>query len=359
MANRVYNFSAGPATLPLSVLEQVQKDFVDYKGAGMSIVEMSHRAKQYDQVHTETIASVKKLLNLSDEYDVLFMTGGASTQFALIPMNFCPAGTTAAYVNTGTWSKKAIKEAQIQGKQVTVIASSEDKNFTYIPTQWEACDDAAYVHITSNNTIAGTQYKDFPTTKAPLMADMSSDIFSRVFDVNKFSLIYAGAQKNIGPAGTCLVIVRKDLVAKGIDGLPTMFSYKTHAKENSLYNTPPVFAIYMVGLVMKWFEAQGGIAAIEEKNKAKATILNERLDRTDFYRPTVDEQYRSLMNVTFRLPTEELEKQFISEATAQGLSGLKGHRSVGGCRASIYNAFPVEGIKALVSFMDAFEKKNG
>ncbi|MBN1493474.1 MAG: 3-phosphoserine/phosphohydroxythreonine transaminase [Candidatus Omnitrophica bacterium] len=357
MTKRIYNFSAGPATLPLPVLEEAQKDFVDYKGAGMSIIEMSHRSKQYDAVHQETKAAVKRLLNISDEYDVLFMTGGASTQFAFIPMNFCTNGK-ADYVNTGSWSKKAIKEAKIQGKSVNVAASSEDKNFNYIPTSFKFSDDASYVHITANNTIAGTQYKTFPKTKAPLMADMSSDIMSKTFDVDQFGLIYAGAQKNIGPAGVCLVIVKKALLETIPEGLPTMFSYKTHAAEDSLYNTPPVFAIYIMGLVMKWLEANGGIAGMQKKNEEKAKILFDRIDKSDYYKPTVAREHRSLMNVTFRLPSEDLEKKFITEATAAGLSGLKGHRSVGGCRASIYNAFPKEGIVKLVEFMDAFEKAN-
>ncbi|MFC1809100.1 3-phosphoserine/phosphohydroxythreonine transaminase [Candidatus Omnitrophota bacterium] len=355
---RVYNFSAGPATLPLPVLEEAQKDFVDFKGAGMSIIEMSHRSKDYDQVHQETQAAVKRLLNISDDYEVLFMTGGASTQFALIPMNFCPTGV-ADYVNTGAWSGKAIKEAKIQGKTVKIAASSEDTNFNYIPDTFNFSDDASYVHITSNNTIAGTQYATFPTTKAPLMADMSSDIMSRVFDVSKFDLIYAGAQKNIGPAGVCLVIIKKSLLATAAEGLPSMFDYKTHADKSSLYNTPPVFAIYLMGLVMKWLEAQGGVAAMEKVNKEKAGILYERIGRNDFYKATVKPGSQSLMNVTFRLGSEELEKKFIAEAAAEGLSGLKGHRSVGGCRASIYNAFPQDGVVKLVEFMDAFEKANG
>jgi phosphoserine aminotransferase len=357
MANRIYNFSAGPATLPLPVLEEAQKDLVDYKGAGMSIMEMSHRSKDYDAVHQETKASVKRLLNISDDYEILFMTGGASTQFALIPMNFCVSGA-ADYVNTGAWSKKAIKEAKIQGKTVNIAASSEDANFNYIPDAFNFSDNASYVHITSNNTIAGTQFKTFPETKAPLMADMSSDIMSKPFDVDQFGLIYAGAQKNIGPAGVALVIVKKSLLDLIPEGLPSMFSYKTHADAGSLYNTPPVLPIYMVGLVMKWLEAQGGVPAMEKLNEEKAGILFDRIDNSDYYKPTVARENRSLMNVTFRLPSEDLEKKFIAEAGAAGLSGLKGHRSVGGCRASIYNAFPKEGIVKLVEFMDAFEKAN-
>jgi phosphoserine aminotransferase len=356
MAKRVFNFSAGPAVLPLPVLEEAQKDFVDFKGAGMSIIEMSHRSKEYDAVHLETIAVIKRLLKISDDYDVLFMTGGASTQFAFIPMNFCKG--KADYVNTGEWAKKAMKEAKIQGKSVNVAASSEDKNFSYIPKSFNFSNDASYVHITSNNTIFGTQYKTFPQTKAPLIADMSSDFMSKVFDANQFGLIYAGAQKNIGPAGVCLVIVKKTLLATIPEGLPTMFSYKTHAEGNSLYNTPPVFAIYIMGLVMKWLEGNGGIAAMEKANKEKAAILFDRIDKSDFYKPTVSREDRSLMNVTFRLPSEDLEKKFIKETESKGFSGLKGHRSVGGCRASIYNAFPKEGIVRLVEFMDTFEKAN-
>jgi len=359
MAKRVFNFAAGPANLPLPVLETIQKEIVDFRGTGMSIIEMSHRSKPYEEVHNEVKSLVKRLLNLSDVYEVLFMTGGASTQFALIPMNFCPTGAKAEYVNTGAWSQKAIKEAKILGKTVTVAASSEEKNFTYIPKSFNFSDDAAYVHITSNNTIFGTQYRKFPTTKAPLIADMSSDFMSRVFDANQFSMIYAGAQKNIGPAGVCLVIIKKDFLERGLPGLPTMFSYKTHAADNSLYNTPPVFAIYVMGLVLKWLEAAGGIAGIEKKNIEKGNILFDRLDKGGFYRPTVSREDRSYMNVTFRLPTEDLEKKFLKEASEHGFCELKGHRSVGGCRASIYNAFPKEGIIELVKFMDEFEKKNG
>ena len=359
MTHRVFNFSAGPAVLPLEVLETAQKELCDFRGAGMSIMEMSHRSKEYSAVHEETVAVIKRLLNLNDTFEVLFMTGGASTQFALVPMNFAPAGGTVDYINTGAWSKKAMKEAKILGKKVVVAGSSEDKNFNYIPNTFTFSSDAAYLHVTSNNTIFGTQFKTFPTVTAPLIADMSSDIMSREFDVKPFGLIYAGAQKNIGPAGVTLVIVRKDFLAKAQEGLPTMFLYKTHAEGQSLYNTPPVYAIYMMGLVMKWLERNGGIAAMQKRNEEKASLLYERIDRTDFYRATVgDPASRSLMNVTFRLPSEELEKKFIQEATAQGFSGLKGHRSVGGCRASIYNAFPKEGIVKLVEFMDQFEEKN-
>ena len=359
--NRIYNFNAGPATLPLPVLEEIQASFLNYKSSGMSITEVSHRSPWFDDVINDAVARTKRLLGLGDEFHVLFIQGGASLQFAMIPMNFLGNGDSADYVNTGTWSTKAIKEAKIQGKSHQVVASSEDRNFAYIPKNIVFNKDAVYAHITSNNTIKGTQWADFPDTGGvPIISDMSSDFMSRPLDVQKFGMIYAGAQKNIGPAGVCMVIVRDDMLGRCPDGLPSMLNYKTFADKNSMYNTPPCFSVYCVQLVLKWLEETvGGLGAMEKINKEKAAILYDFMDSSDFYNATADKDSRSLMNVTFRLPSEDLEKQFIKEATGQGMGGLKGHRSVGGCRASIYNAMPVDGIKTLVAFMTEFEKKNG
>ena len=359
--NRIYNFNAGPATLPLPVLEEIQASFLNYKSSGMSITEVSHRSPWFDDVINDAVARTKRLLGLGDEFHVLFIQGGASLQFAMIPMNFLGDGDSADYVNTGTWSTKAIKEAKIQCKSHQVVASSEDRNFAYIPKNIVFNKDAVYAHITSNNTIKGTQWADFPDTGGvPIISDMSSDFMSRPLDVQKFGMIYAGAQKNIGPAGVCMVIVRNDMLGRCPDGLPSMLNYKTFADKNSMYNTPPCFSVYCVQLVLKWLEETvGGLGAMEKINKEKAAILYDFMDSSDFYNATADKDSRSLMNVTFRLPSEDLEKQFIKEATGQGMGGLKGHRSVGGCRASIYNAMPVDGIKTLVAFMTEFEKKNG
>ena len=359
--NRIYNFNAGPATLPLPVLEEIQASFLNYKSSGMSITEVSHRSPWFDDVINDAVARTKRLLGLGDEFHVLFIQGGASLQFAMIPMNFLGDGDSADYVNTGTWSTKAIKEAKIQGKSHHVVASSEDRNFAYIPKNIAFNKDAVYAHITSNNTIKGTQWADFPDTGGvPIISDMSSDFMSRPLNVQKFGMIYAGAQKNIGPAGVCMVIVRDDMLGRCPDGLPSMLNYKTFADKNSMYNTPPCFSVYCVQLVLKWLEETvGGLGAMEKINKEKAAILYDFMDSSDFYNATADKDSRSLMNVTFRLPSEDLEKQFIKEATGQGMGGLKGHRSVGGCRASIYNAMPVDGIKTLVAFMTEFEKKNG
>ncbi|MFH1156755.1 MAG: 3-phosphoserine/phosphohydroxythreonine transaminase [Pseudomonadota bacterium] len=357
---RIYNFNAGPAALPLPVLEEIQASFLNFKGCGMSITEISHRSSWFDEVINDAVARTKRLLNLDDRYHVLFLQGGASLQFAMIPMNFLTGGKTADYVNTGTWSTKAIKEAQIQKKQITVVASSEDKNFSYIPGNIAFTKDAAYVHITSNNTIKGTQWQNFPDTNGvPIIADMSSDFMSRPLDVDKFGMIYAGAQKNIGPAGLCMVILRDDLLKDSAKGLPTMLSYETHASKNSMYNTPPCFGVYTVQLVLKWLEEEiGGLEKMQILNQKKAAMLYDFMDASSFYRATAEKGSRSLMNVTFRLPSEDLEKSFIAKATAKGLGGLKGHRSVGGCRASIYNATTLEGVGALVDFMKAFEKEN-
>ena len=357
--NLIHNFNAGPAALPLPVLEEIQRSFLNFKGSGMSVTEVSHRSKWFDDVIGDAVARVKRLLVLGDDYEVLFLQGGASMQFCMVPMNLLPEGKSADYVNTGTWSAKAIKEVGIQGKTANVVASSEDRNFCYIPKDIRLNPDAAYVHITTNNTIKGTQWAQMPDTgKVPLVADMSSDIFSRPFDARPFGLIYAGAQKNMGPAGVCLVIVRKDMLERVPTHLPTMLKYTTFAEKNSMFNTPPCFAIYTVQLVLKWLEEEiGGLEKMDAVNRKKAGLLYDLFDASDFYRATADADSRSLMNVTFRLPTEELEKRFIAEATEAGFGGLKGHRSVGGCRASIYNPATVEAVSRLADFMKAFEKQ--
>ncbi len=360
-ADRIHNFNPGPAALPLSVLEEIQQNFLDFKGTGMSITEISHRSREFDDVINDAVARTRRLLNLDDNFEVLFIQGGASLQFAMIPMNFLPDGQSADYVDTGTWSTKAIKEAQLQGKSVAVVASSEDENYSYIPKNIAFNEDAAYVHLTSNNTIKGTQWSQFPDTgDIPILCDMSSDIMSRPLDVQKFGMLYAGAQKNIGPAGACLVILRKDMLDRIPETVPTMLKYSTFAAKNSLYNTPPCFAVYTIQLVLKWLEETiGGLEKMAAINHSKAQLLYGFMDGRDFYRPTARPDSRSLMNVTFRLPSEALEKQFVAQALANGLGGLKGHRSVGGCRASIYNAITLAAVEALVDFMKSFEKDNG
>jgi len=360
-ADRIHNFNPGPAALPLSVLEEIQQNFLNFKGSGMSITEISHRSREFDDVINDAVARTRRLLKLDYNFDVLFIQGGASLQFAMIPMNFLPEGQSADYVDTGTWSTKAIKEAQLQGKTIAVVASSEDENYSYIPKDIAFNQDAAYVHLTSNNTIKGTQWDQFPDTGGvPILCDMSSDIMSRPLDVQKFGMLYAGAQKNIGPAGACLVILRKDMLERIPETVPTMLKYSTFAAKNSLYNTPPCFAVYTIQLVLKWLEEDiGGLDKMAAINQSKARLLYEFIDSGDFYRATAKPDSRSLMNVTFRLPSEELEQQFVEQALLNGLGGLKGHRSVGGCRASIYNAITLEAVEALVDFMKTFEKKNG
>ena len=361
MTERIKNFNAGPAALPLPVLEEIQAEFLNFRESGMSIMEISHRSKQFDEVLNEAVARVKRLLGLSDDFHVMFLHGGASTQFCMIPMNFLVAGGTADYVNTGTWSTKAIKEAQILGRKVNVAASSEDRNFCYIPKNINFSRDAAYVHLTSNNTIKGTQWSEFPDVGGtPLVADMSSDILSRPIDAKRFGFIYAGAQKNLGPAGVTLAIIRQDMLDKVQVGLPSMLSYQTHASKNSLYNTPPAFAIYTVGKVLRWLEETvGGLDAMLKINQKKASLLYDILEKNGFYSPTADKDSRSMMNVTFRLPTVDLEKEFIEKAAEEGLGGVKGHRSVGGCRASIYNAVTLEAVEALAQFMMEFARTRG
>ncbi len=357
---RIFNFNAGPAALPIQVLEEIQSFFLNFDQSGMSITEISHRSSYFDNVINDAVQRAKRLLKLDDRFHVLFLQGGASLQFAMIPMNFLSKDDTADYINTGTWSTKAIKEAQIQKKNYTIVASSEDKDFSYIPKNIQFSKDAGYVHMTSNNTIKGTQFHEFPDTNGvPIICDMSSDIFSRPLDMEKFGLIYAGAQKNLGPSGTCIVIIRQDMLDMAKEDLPSMLKYSTYASKNSMYNTPPCFGIYTIDLVLKWIEEEmGGIEKMEEYNIKKADLLYDFIDSSSFYRTTAQKYSRSLMNVTFRLPGEDLEKQFVVEATENGFGGLKGHRSVGGCRASIYNAATMESIKALVQFMESFEKEN-
>jgi phosphoserine aminotransferase len=360
MKDRVFNFNPGPATLPEEVLIAAREEFLNYKGEGMSVMEMSHRSKGFDTIINEAVSDVKKVMGFSGNYSVLFVQGGATGQFAAVPLNLAQAGKPALYVNTGSWSKKAISEAKKLGVDHQVIASSEPENFSYIPSIDKIDSSASYLHITSNNTIFGTQWANYPKSgTVPLVVDMSSDLYCRRFDPNSFGLIYAGAQKNAGPAGVTILIIRNDLLERCPDNIPTIFNYKTFAEKNSLYNTPNCFGIYIVGLVMKWILKQGGIDKVESTNMEKANLLYKNIDSTDFYRSTARRDSRSIMNITYRLPSEELEKTFISEATAAGLVGLKGHRSVGGIRASIYNAMPVNGVETLVDFMKTFEKKNG
>ncbi|HXG91955.1 MAG TPA: 3-phosphoserine/phosphohydroxythreonine transaminase [Blastocatellia bacterium] len=361
MTERIFNFSAGPAVLPLAVLEEAQRDLVALPGVGMSVLEISHRSKAFDEIIQGAEADMRRLANIPDDYHVLFLQGGASLQFSMVPMNLMPAGGKADYIVTGSWSKKAIKEAQKVGV-VNIAASTESENFTRVPRQDELKLDreAAYVHMTTNETIHGVEWKSIPDVgDVPLVADASSDIFSGPIDVAKFALIYAGAQKNLAPAGATLVIIRDDMLARSPANMHTMLDYNTHAKNKSLYNTPPVFSIYIMRLVLGWLIEQGGLEAMHRRNEEKAKLLYDVIDSSDFYRGHAHKDNRSLMNVTFRLPSEELEKQFIGEATKAGLDGLKGHRSVGGCRASIYNAFPKEGVEALVSFMKEFERTHG
>ncbi|MCK5148866.1 3-phosphoserine/phosphohydroxythreonine transaminase [bacterium] len=362
MAHRIWNFNAGPATLPLPVLERIKADLPNFNNTGMAFMEMSHRSKPYDEVHQAAKSLARELWNIPESHHILLLQGGASTQFAMIPMNLLREGQKADYINTGTWSKKAIKEAKLFG-EVTIAASSDEDNFSYVPTQSDLnlTADAEYVHMTTNNTIAGTQFHYTPDTgKVPLIADMSSDIMSRPLDISKFGMIYAGAQKNLGPSGVTMVIIRDDLVAKCKEGNPTMFTYTTHVDKDSLFNTIPTYSVYILKLVLDYMKEIGGIAAIEKENNAKGKTLYGAFDAmSDFYRCPVREDSRSLMNVVFRLPNEDLEKQFIAEAAAAGLGGLKGHRSVGGIRASVYNAMPLEGVKALTNFMKDFAGKNG
>ena len=358
---RIYNFSAGPAVMPLPVLEQAQRDLISLPGVGMSVMEISHRSQTFEQLLDTAIADIRALAGVPDNYKILMLQGGATLQFSMVPMNLLAAGASADYIDTGSWAGKAIKEARKVGA-VNVVASTKADRYARIPRQNELklTPGAAYVHITTNNTIEGTEWNVPPEVgEAPLVADASSDIFSRPIDVGRFGLVYAGAQKNLGPSGVTLVVIREDLLARSTDALPIMLNYKTHADNNSLYNTPNTFGIYILGLTVKWLRSLGGLEEVARLNRRKAGALYAEVDRTGFYRGTAEKESRSLMNVTFRLPDEQLEKLFEKESTAAGLDGLKGHRSVGGMRASIYNAFPEDGVAALVEFMREFERKHG
>jgi phosphoserine aminotransferase len=359
MPDRIYNFSPGPATLPYEVLVQAAKDIVNFNNKGIGLIEMSHRSKEFIQVVDECEMLLRDLLSIPENYKILFLQGGASTQFAMVPMNLLGPGKAACYLNTGTWAKKAIKEANPFGK-VDVAFSSEATNFDRVPSKedYTISADAEYLYFVSNNTIFGTQFHNMPETDKVMVCDMSSDILSRTIDVSRFGLIFAGAQKNMGPAGCTVVIIREDLLTRCPENIPTMFRYQTHADKGSMFNTPPCFAIYVVGLVLKWLKNKGGVPAIEKINRDKADLLYSAIDDSRFYKGHAQRDSRSLMNVTFNLPTQELEAKFIQEAAAVSFDGLKGHRSVGGCRASIYNAFPYEGVEKLVSFMKDFERKN-
>ena len=358
---RVLNFSSGPAVLPVPVLEQVQRDLVALPGVGMSVMEISHRSATFEGIIQKAEADIRALASIPSNYKVLFLQGGASLQFSMVPLNLLTEGRTADYVMTGSWAEKAAKEAKKVGS-VNETGSTKATNFNRIPRagEYTLTPGAAYVHITSNNTIEGTQWRSEPAVgDVPLVSDASSDIFSRPIDVSKYGLIYAGAQKNLGPSGVTLVIVREDLLARSSKSLHTMLNYAVHAENGSLYNTPPAFGVYVLGLVVEWLKGQGGLPGIAVTNTRKANALYAELDRTGFWKPTAEKDSRSQMNVTFRLASEDLEKKFVKESTAAGLDGLKGHRSVGGMRASIYNAFPEEGIATLIEFMREFERKNG
>ncbi len=363
MTDRIINFNPGPAAIPLAVLEKAKDELLNYQGSGMSILETSHRSKPFDALMLETQEMALELLGLGGNYKVMFMGGGASLQFAMIPLNFMSEGRTADYVNTGTWSTKAIKEAKIVGEP-RIAASTEETNFNRVPNQDELNlnADASYVHITSNNTIKGTQWADFPDTgDVPLVVDMSSDILSKKYTLDKVGMIYAGAQKNLGPSGVTMIIMRNDMMEKiKDDNLPTLLRYKTIWEKNSLYNTPPCFPIYMVKLVLDWIKGQGGLDAVEKVNRAKADLLYGLIDtQGDFFRGATEKDSRSLMNVCFRLPTEDLEKKLIADGPAAGFNGLKGHRSVGGIRVSMYNAIPENDIRSLVDYLKDFAAKNG
>jgi len=357
--HRTYNFNAGPSALPISVLEKAQAELINFRGTGMSVMELSHRSSAYEEVHNQAIISLKELLAIPDSYEVLFLQGGASLQFSMIPMNFLHIGKKAGYVMTGSWSEKAFSEAKLFG-EVYQAASTKEDNYSRIPNIDEILynpgDD--YIHLTSNNTIYGTQWKSFPDTgDIPLIADMSSDILSKPIDVSKFALIYAGAQKNLGPSGVTVVIIRKDLLEQANTNIPTMLKYSTHTKNNSLYNTPPTFGIYMLGEVLDWARKLGGLSAISEQNENKAKLIYDAIESSnDFYIGHADTNSRSLMNITFNLKTKDLEKNFLEQAKQEGFVGVNGHRSIGGCRVSAYNAVPLETCKAFSEFMIQFQK---
>jgi phosphoserine aminotransferase len=362
--SRIFNFGAGPSAIPLEVLEEAQKQLIDYKDEGLSIMEASHRSKMYDEVHSEAISLMRELYKIPEDYDVLLIQGGASLQFAMIPMNLSRGGK-AQYVDSGSWSSKAIKEAKIQGIDYEVIASSKDTTYDRIPKNIEFDDNADYAYITSNNTIYGTEYMEFPATKAPLIVDASSDIFSYPIDWSRVDMLFAGAQKNAGPSGLTIVIIKKELVARAGDSVPTMLKYKTHADKNSLFNTPPTFGIYILNLILNWLKDNGGIEAIAKRNRDKAQLLYDAIDSSDgFYVGHAKSGSRSLMNVSYNIKkadgsnNSDLEAKFAKEAEDAGMIGLKGHRSIGGLRASIYNAMSQEGIETLVAFMKKFQREN-
>jgi phosphoserine aminotransferase len=360
MMSRAINFGAGPAAIPLEVLQEAQEQFLDFNGTGISIMEASHRSKAYEGVHNNAIALMRELYAIPDDYDVLFLQGGASLQFAMIPMNLTLGGKVQ-YADTGVWSSKAIKEAKIQNLNVEVVASSKERNYDYIPENIVFDDNADYAYITSNNTIFGTQYREYPSTKAPLVVDASSDIFSYPIDWSKVSLMFAGAQKNAGPSGTTIVIIKKSLLDRVGENVPTMLRYKTHAAENSLFNTPPTFGIYLLGLTLQWIKRQGGIKAVQANNEKKAKLIYNAIDNSNgFYIGHAQKSSRSLMNVAFNIKDKdaEIEAKLIKLSEKSNMIGLKGHRSVGGLRASIYNAVSVEDVRALVDLMESFAKEN-
>ncbi len=357
---RIYNFNAGPSPMPLAALEKAQSELLELPGAGMSVMEMSHRSREFQSIIDEAEAGIRRLLNVPEQYAVLFLQGGASLQFAMIPMNLRRPGKTVDYIDTGSWSSKAIKEAKIGGL-AKVIWSDKANNYSRIPKPEELQfnPEAEYVHICTNETIGGIRFVEFPKTPTPLVADMSSEILSRRIDVSRFGLIYAGAQKNLGPSGIVVVILRKDLAERVPDSVPIFMRYTTHLAEGSLYNTPNTWGIYIIKLICNWMESLGGLPAIQKINEEKAALLYGAIDSSDFWRSPVEKESRSIMNVVWRLPNEALEERFVSQATKAGFVGLKGHRSVGGIRASLYNAVTLEAVEALVSFMKDFEKKNG
>lgn len=358
---RIYNFSAGPCTLPLPALQVAAEQFVDFQGMGMSLIEMSHRSKTVVAVHEAALSLLREILGVPDTHKIVLLGGGATMQFSMVPANFLAGGKSADYTHSGAWAKKAIADAKLFGK-VNVIWSGEDQDFMSLadPKSLAINDDAAYLHVTSNETIGGIQWQDYPETNVPLVADMSSEIMSRPVDFSTFGLIYAGAQKNIGPAGVAVVIIREDMFERCLDNLPLYQNYKKHVEADSMLNTPPVFQIWMIKLILEWLKGEGGLPWAQEMAAKRSALLYGTIDRLDeFYRCPVDVNFRSKMNVVWRLPSEELEKQFIAEAQAAGLSGLKGHRSVGGCRASIYNAMSLDGVQVLTQFMADFASKNG
>jgi phosphoserine aminotransferase len=357
---RIYNFNAGPAAMPLPVLEKAQSELLDMAGSGMSVMEMSHRSKEFQAIADGAESGLRRLLKIPEEYAVLFLQGGASLQFVMIPMNLRRPGKSADYVDTGSWASKAIKEAKTTGP-VNIAWSGKAESYSRVPktAELQLRSDAEYVHVCSNETIGGIRWEQFPKTGAPLMADMSSEILSRAVDVSQFGLIYAGAQKNLGPSGLAIVILRKDLADRAPENTPIFLRYSTHIADGSMYNTPNTWGIYLVKLICELMESQGGVQQVQRINEEKATRLYSEIDSSGFWRSPVDRESRSIMNVVWRLPSEDLEEQFVSQAKKAGLVGLKGHRSVGGIRASLYNAVSLEAVDALIAFMREFERKNG